>query len=178
MASEQPSSPEILRRASAGDSEALTRLYDRHADGLYRLAFRLTESSADAQDVVQDVFVGLPEALRTFEGRGSFEGWLKKVVVRTALMKLRQRKRRAEVPLSALGQLLVRSQAPPIVDRLALERAIGVLPEDLRVVVVLKEFEGFSHKEIAETLGITPGASGARMYRAMKILRRTLHNAG
>lgn len=168
--SEQPKEADLLEAATRGDPEALSRLYHGHAEGVYRLAFRLTESSADAQDVVQDVFVGLPEALRSFRSHGSFDGWLRRITARTALMKLRSQRLRREVPLSAFGHLLHRGEAAPV-DRMTLERAIASLPEELRFVIVLKEIEGFSHKEIAELLGISRANSEIRHYRALRALR-------
>lgn len=173
--SEQPKDSDLLRAAVAGEPEALSRLYRRHADAVYRMAFRLTESSADAQDVVQDVFVGLPEALRSYRGSGSLEGWLKKLAARTALMKLRSQRERREVPLSAFAHLLQRGEAGPV-DRMALERAIAALPEEFRFVVVLREIEGFTHREIADLLGISRTYSEVRHYRALKALRAYLRS--
>lgn len=174
--SEQPRDSDLLRDAIAGDPEALTRLYERHADAVYRIAFRLTESSADAQDVVQDLFIGLPEALRSYdeEGRGTFEGWLKKVASRSALIRMRDQRSRREVPLSSFAHLLGRGGDAPEVDRMELERAIDDLPDELRFVVVLREIEGFSHREIGELLGISRSNSEIRHHRALKALRAYL----
>lgn len=168
--SEQPEQAELLKAAKIGDADALSQLYHRYAESVYQLAFRLTESSADAQDVVQDVFIGLPEALRSYRGEGSFDGWLKKIAARAALMKLRSQRLRREVPLSAFGHLLQRREAAPV-DRMTLERAIASLPKELRFVVVLKEIEGFSHREIADLLGISRANSEVRHYRALRALR-------
>jgi RNA polymerase sigma-70 factor (ECF subfamily) len=167
------SRPEVLVRAGCGDRDALTHLYHEHAEVVYEAAFHLTESAADAQDVVQDVFLGLPEALRTYEGRGSFGSWLRTVTVRTALIKLRQRRRLREISLGFNRTGL--SLAPTgHIDRIELERALSALPEKLRIVVVLKEIQGFSHKEIAGLLGIRPSASAARLSRAREQLRELL----
>lgn len=164
-----------LRAARRGDAEALGRLYEEFAEGLYRTAYRLTRSSADARDVVQDVFVGLPEALATFEARGSLRGWMRTVTIRMALMRLRTQRRRREVSFSSVAFALHRpSRASVAVDRLALERAVEGLPESLRVVYVLKELEGLSHREIGEMLGIREGASANRLYRARRRLRDLL----
>ena len=173
--SEQPKDSDLRRAAIAGEPEALSLLYHRHAEAVYRMAFRLTESSADAQDVVQDVFVGLPEALRSFRGEGSLQGWLKKLAARSALMRLRSQRDRREVPLAAFGHLLHRGEATPV-DRMSLERAIAALPEEIRVVVVLKEIEGFSHREIADLLGITRAYSEVRHYRGLRALRANLRS--
>lgn len=164
----------LFEAVVAGDSMALGRLYSRHADMVYGIAFRMTESAADAKDVLQDVFVGLPDALRSFDGRGSFEGWLKKVTVRNSLMKLRARRRRREVPLAGMATTMRTRDATVIVERLALERALAALPAQLRIVFVLKEIEGFTHGEIADLLQIKRGTSEVRLHRARKALRNAL----
>jgi len=87
--------------ARTGDPEALASLYRTHGAVLYRLAYRLTGTAQDAEDVVHDVFVGLPKALGRYEERGSFASWLKRVTARVALMRLRARTRRREVGIEA-----------------------------------------------------------------------------
>src|SRR6266545_3734721 len=86
-----------IEAARAGSPDTLAVLYQDHGAALYRLAYRLTGTREDAEDVVHDVFVGLPEALRRYEERGSLEAWLKRVTARVALMRLRRRRRQREV---------------------------------------------------------------------------------
>ena len=163
---------DLLHRARAGEPDAISSIYDLYGAAMFRVAFRLTASWADAQDVVQDVFVALPRALGSYEGRGEFEAWLVRLTSRTALMELRRRKRRREVPL--FERFAGRSATTRSVDRIALDRAIALLPEEQREVFVLKLVEGFSHEEIAELLGISNGASRARLFRAVKNLKQLL----
>src|SRR5436190_1045128 len=89
----------LMAEARAGSPDALSALYLEHGAALFRLAYRLVRAREDAEDVVHDVFVGLPEALRRYEERGSLVGWLKRVTARVALMRLRSGKRRREVAL-------------------------------------------------------------------------------
>lgn len=172
----EPAPPvdDLPRRAAAGNPDALSALYERYAATVHRAAHRLTGSRADADDVLQDVFVGLPEALRRFAGRGSLEGWIRKVAIRTALMRMRGTSRRREVPLDDVAPATAADPAAGV-DRAALERALAQLPDSLRVVFVLKEVEGYSHAEIAQLLGIREGASEVRLHRARKSLRTLLH---
>ena len=164
----------LLAAAARGDPLGLERLYEEYGDTVYRIAFRLTESAADAKDVLQDVFVALPEALQTFNALGSFEGWLKKVAVRSSLMTMRTRRRRREISLGGITGSLRQAERPDPVDRLELERAIAELPEQLRAVFVLKEIEGFTHDEIADLLQIKRGTSEVRLFRARRVLRTRL----
>ncbi|AHG88709.1 RNA polymerase sigma factor, sigma-70 family [Gemmatirosa kalamazoonensis] len=175
-----PAAPIVLdltTRARTGDPDALGELYARHARALLALARRLLGSTADAEDVVHDVFLGLPEALRRYEERGSLESWLKRVTARMALNRLRSRRRAREVTLTpppsvhdATGAL----DTLDAIDALALQGAIDALPDALRAVLVLKEIEGYSHAEVAALLDITRGASEVRLHRAVAALRQAL----
>src|SRR5438876_4326395 len=157
--------------ARTGDREALASLYRTHGAVLYRLAYRLTGTPQDAEDVVHDVFVGLPEALARYEERGKLTSWLKRVTARVALVRLRARTRRREVPLELADQA-ARPPADP--DATVLESAVHALPDPLRIVVMLKEVEGYSHREVADLLGISVGASRVRAARALARLRKVL----
>jgi len=159
--------------ARRGDPEALASLYRTHGAVLYRLAYRLTGTRQDAEDVVHDVFVGLPEALRRYEERGSFASWLKRVTARVALMRLRARRRRRE---EAIDETLPTTDPPPDSVSVAVRAAVEALPDPLRAVLVLKEVEGYSHAEVGEVLGISTGASRVRLNRAMRLLRKTLED--
>lgn len=170
--SEQIQDAELVERTIAGSADALAALYERHAAGVYRLACGLLRSPAEAEDVVQDVFLGLPRALRSYAGRGSLAAWIGRVTARTALMRLRAHKRRREDALPPVDELPMPRDAP--VDRIALQRAIASLPDGLRVVFVLKVVEGYSHDEIASLVGITPEASKTRLFRARKQLQDIL----
>ena len=163
----------LIEAVRAGSPEALAALYQEHGRALYRLAFRLTGTREDAEDVVHDVFVGLPEALAGYEERGKFTSWLKRVTARVALLQLRSHARRRQVSLHFAEQ---QPTLPAGTDASALERAVNALPDSLRVVVMLREVEGYSHGEVADLLGITVGASRVRAARALLRLRKTLED--
>lgn len=160
-----------LARVAGGDPDALAVIYGAYGERVYRLAYRLTRSAQDAQDVVQDLFLGLPEAVEAYGGSGSFDGWLRTAAAHVALHKLRHRRRRREVALDPDWMV---GMPPRHGLRIDLEAALAALPEMLRVVVVLKEIEGFSHDEIGELLRITAAASATRLMRAREQLRRAL----
>jgi len=137
------------------------------------LAYRLTGSAEDAEDVLHDVFLGLPEALRHYEERGSVESWLKRVTARVALTKLASATTRRESASRDFSSIAV-SASSGIDDDWLVKRAIDALPPTLRAVFVLKEIEGYSHAEIASLLGISAGNSEVRLHRAVKELRQRL----
>jgi RNA polymerase sigma-70 factor, ECF subfamily len=163
----------LANRVRAGNPEALAELYVHCGPALLSLARRLTGSAQDAEDVVHDLFLGLPEALRHYDDRGKLEQWLRRVAARLALNRLRSAVRRAETILT--------DQLPPhpktlAEDRITLDRAVDELPDALRTVLVLKMIEGYSHAEIATALGITARASEQRLHRALEILRARLRD--
>lgn len=171
----EPSDPVVIvERVRAGSPDALAALYDEYASGVYRIAYGMTQSTADAEDVVQDLFLGLPRALRSYRGEGSLEGWIKQIAVRTTLMRLRSGKRRREDPLESIPEFSSSRSQPAPVEHIAIDRALTELPEPLRVVFVLKVVEGYEHEEIAALLGITPVLSRVRLFRARSHLQRLL----
>ena len=165
----------LLERVRRGSPGALGLLYDLYATDLYRTAFRITSTAADAEDVVHDLFVGLPELLRRYEERERMGAWLRRVVIRMSLARLRHSRRRERMTGSSdEGD---RVSAPPADPwgAIDLERAVAALPEELRTVFVLRRIEGMSHDEIAAALGLTNGATRVRYLRALRRLRLYLN---
>jgi RNA polymerase sigma-70 factor, ECF subfamily len=162
----------LVEHARDGHPDALGALYDAFGTGLFRLAYRLTGSREDAEDVVHDVFVGLPEALERYEERGRLGAWLRRVTARVALMRQRSRQRRRETTLEGAAE--VAAPLETTAEQLALRAAVDALPAALRNVLVLKEMEGHSHAEVAELLGISLVTSRVRLFRALRRVRRQL----
>ncbi len=173
---EQPplAEPDLVGRLKAGRREALAQAYDLYAPTVYQIGYRLLGEAAEAEDLVQDVFVGLSRAVRTFEGRGTFAGWLRRVATRAALMKLRQHQTRWRILWRERANLTRFEMEAPMADRLDLEEALRQLDPRLRAVFFLKDVEGYSHEEIAELLGISVGAARVRLHRARRKLRQYL----
>lgn len=165
--------PELIPRIRRGDPAALTAVYRAFGGELLALARRLTGSDADAEDVLHDLVVGLPDAMRAYDERGKLRAWLKQVVVRMCLMRLRAARRRRETGLDDAGQLQAPPSAPVDLHD-AIEIALRELSPAIRAVVVLRFIEGFSHREIAESLGISVNASEVRLSRGIVALRRRL----
>lgn len=165
--------PDLVPRIRRGDPTALMAVYRAFSGELLALARRLTGSEADAEDVLHDLIVGLPDAMRTYDERGKLRAWLKQVVVRMCLMRLRAAHRRREIGLDAADQLAARAASVGDFNE-AIEIALRELSPAIRAVVVLRFLDGFSHREIADTLGISINASEARLSRGIVALRRRL----
>src|SRR6266849_3271903 len=132
---------ELISKVKSGDVEALAEIYARYSRSLMATAYRLTGSVEDAEDVLHDVFLGLPEALRHYDERGTAESWLKRLTARVALSRIRSRAQRRESSFTEEPSL-DRHVISPINDDWLVQRAIDALPESLRTVFVLKEMEG------------------------------------
>ncbi len=170
---DDPDEPAIAG-ARQGSSDAIATLYRRYTAQLLRMLRSFTGSQQDAEDIVHDLFLGLPELLRSYEHRSEFYPWLRVVAVRIALMKMRASRRRERFiddwPTDA------NAPAPPHDPWTAtdLEAAIARLPESLRVVFVLRKIEDRSHAETAQLLGVSQGAVRVRYRRAVRQLRAWL----
>jgi RNA polymerase sigma-70 factor (ECF subfamily) len=165
--------PPLLAAVRAGQPEALAALYREHASAMLTLAYRLAASRDDAEDVVHDVFVGLPEALARYEERGQLRAWLLRLTTRVALM--RGRRERGRVVVAA------DHAAPALAERdsaaeARVHRALLSLSPSLRHVFVLRALYDHTHAEIASLLGISVSASEVRMHRAVHQLRRLLED--
>ena len=170
----EPTEAGLVARARAGERAALAELFERYADDVYQVALRITGSAPDAEDVTQNVFAGLPEALSAYDATGELGAWIRRIATRSALLLLRQAKRQARSERHARGHAPMSEPPEAVEARLTLEWALDRMPEDWRVVYVLKEIEGCSHDEIADLLGISIGASTVRLHRARRFLRDRL----
>ena len=167
----------LSARIRTGSMEALGEAYARHGPAVFRVARHILGEVAAAEDVLQDVFVGLASALRSFDDRQAMGPWIVRVAARMALARLRSGRRR----LQREGHFAARlppSQPPDhggaFAGDAALDRALAALPERLRTVLLLREVDGLTHDEIGRLLDITPASSAVRLHRALRKLRQEL----
>jgi RNA polymerase sigma-70 factor (ECF subfamily) len=169
-----------VARARAGDEAALEALFRRFETPVYTLARRLTGSTHDAEDVLQETFLEVVRSIRRFRGDGSLAGWIRKVAASKAFMRLRRRSSRGEEELpDDLADPAWASSggggAPAAaVDRVDLEAALAQLPATTRAVIWLHDVEGYSHDEIAVMAGRTASFSKSQLARAHARLREVL----
>ena len=161
----------LVRRAKAGDREAFGRLMDRFQAPVYRVVRGILSDAADAEDVAQEAFLRAFESLKKFRGESGFFTWLYRIAVNEAL---RARKRRTFAPIEAVPE--TEAPRPEVPDEdgpslAALERLLGRLNDEFRAIVVLRDVEGMSYQDIAETLEIPMGTVESRLFRARRELR-------
>ena len=154
-----------------GDEGAVRRIVGSYTPLVYGVALRITGCEADAADITQEVFIALPEMLRSFDG-DAFAHWLKVVTIRMALMHVRAEKRRRRYELAQGGG--TPSHEERMLCGVTVERALAGLDPLLRTVFVLWELEGFTHREIAGALDISESLSQMRLHRARNRLRGML----
>jgi len=184
----------LVERLRVGDAAALEALMERYASRVYRLAHGILRNSADAEEVVQDVFLTLFQKIHTFEGRSALASWIYRVTTNAALIKRRGRKTDREVSIDAQLPTFLPdghragdrafiwadwSQTPEAdllsqETRAILERAIDELPVPYRTVLVLRDVEGLSSEEVAEIVGNSVPAVKSRLHRARMVLREEL----
>jgi len=167
---------DLIARILAGDAAAERRLYDRHVERVWRLAYRMTGETALAEDAVQDTFVRAFDRLRDFRGDGSFEGWLHRITTTVVLGHLRRRRRRRDHETGHEDVAVLPEPAPqPDFDlRRRIDRAVAELDTNHRLVFVMHDLEGYTHQEIADAMGTPVGTAKARLSRARARLRDLL----
>lgn len=166
---------ETLDAARGGEAGACEAIFRRFERPVYTLALRLCGNRDEALDVLQDSFIHALERLGQFRGDGPFWPWLKRVVVTQALMRLRKEKR------FRLWQRESRGPEPEVPGPLGEDRdlasALAALPETSRIVVWLYDVEGYTHAEIAKSMGRTVSFSKSQLARAHAKLRARLEGS-
>ena len=163
----------LIRRASSGHREAQKALYDSYAPKMLALCRRYIKDVHFAEDVMIEGFVKVFRNLPGFRFEGSFEGWVRRIMVREAIDYLRKRQFVVfdDARVAESGGL--ENYADPY-QLEALEHLIDSLPEGYRLVFTLYAVEGYKHAEIAEVLGISENTSKSQLYKARKQLQEKL----
>lgn len=165
---------ELAERAAAGDADAFRVLLERHYDSVFRLAFRLTGNRADAEDVAQDVCVGLADRLSSFRGEAQFSTWLFRLVVNTC-RDLHRRRATADRATADFAEAedLRRAADSERDERMAWVReTLSRFSDDIRGTALLVLSEGLAHAEVAEILGVKESTVSWRMHELRKGLKR------
>jgi RNA polymerase sigma-70 factor (ECF subfamily) len=171
---------ELTQAASTGDMTAFEELYARHSRRVYSLCLRMTANTAEAEDLAQEVFIQLYRKVGSFRGESQFTTWLHRLTVNQVLMHFRRRGVRMEQTTEdgeTPNQIVAGTENPshmPVVDRIALDKAVGQLPPGYRSVFVLHDVVGREHEEIARLLGCSVGTSKSQLHKARMKLRTLL----
>ena len=162
---------ELIDACLANDRLAQKSLYDKYKKAMYTIAYRITGDFDSANDVLQDAFLNVFKGLAKFRKESTLGAWIKTIVVRTAIKKLKKQSKLVSIEEHHMTGLVDWGN---FLDAEYLEKAINDLPAGYRTVFVLIEVEGYTHKEVAEMLGISVGTSKSQLFYAKKRLRKTL----
>jgi RNA polymerase sigma-70 factor (ECF subfamily) len=173
------SDEDLLRRIRGGESAAFGLLVNRYGDNLYRLAVSLVGSATDAEDVVQETFMGAMGRLSAFEGRSSLKTWLTRICVNQASKLRRSRHVRRATTIESSGEDAIRDSALEspegtgrVATRIDVMEMLQELSREHRRVLVLRELQGLSYDEIAGVLNVPRGTVESRLHRARQELKR------
>lgn len=178
----------LVERARGGDVQAFEKLVRQYDRQVFRIANHITQNREDAQDVVQDAFLKAYQKLDQFQGNSKFYTWLVRIAVNESLMRLRKRRTGKMVSIDEDVQTEDGSMPRDLADwspdpeslygqsEMAeiLRKTVQGLPPGFRVVFVLRDVEGLSTEETAETLGLSVPAVKSRLLRARLQLRERL----
>ena len=171
---------DLCKMASAGDLAAFELIYQRYHRRTYSLTLRMTNSQTEAEDLTQEVFIQLFRKVGSFRGDSAFSTWLHRLTINQVLMHFRRRSVKNE-KTSESGDMPEQTvhgtsnpNRMPVVDRIALKKAIAELPNGYKNVFVLHDVEGFEHEEVARMLGISVGTSKSQLHKARLKLRGLL----
>lgn len=188
----------LVERAQQNDDSAFAELVRRHERRVYNICYRMLGSEEEASEALQDAFLRAYQFIKKFKGKSSFYTWLYRIATNVCLTRLRKRKtalvdsfekdevsgelrRRKPIFLSTdvLGDIPDASQNPERLVRQkelreALNQAVEELPTDFRSVVVLRDFEGLSNREVSKVLNLSVPAVKSRLHRGRLFLRNRL----
>lgn len=167
---------ELIIQCKKQDAKAQGELYKRYSGILFSICLRYSPNYTEAEDSLQDSFLTIFKKVEQYEGKGSFEGWIKRITVNTVLQKYRKKRvfditREDQIPDDV--DVEVEDDGIPL-DFLL--KIIQELPDRYRLVFTMYVMDDYAHKEIAEMLGISDGTSKSNLARARMILKTKIED--
>ena len=167
--------PDIIKRCLRGDRKAQRDLYEAYAGKFLSLCLRYVKNSMVAEDVMIEGFMKIFEKLSQFEGKGSLEGWMRRIMVTQSLLYLRDNKNLLmEINLDGQENSPARGDTDQDIRCQDLLQLVAELPVGFRTVFNLYVIEGYTHREIQELLGISESTSKSQLSRARAALKNRL----
>lgn len=188
MSKESEIDQQLVQRVQGGEKIAFDLLVIKYQRRLFRLVSRLVGDSAEAEDIVQEAFIKAYSALPQFRGDAAFYTWLYRIGINTARNFLETRGRRipafrdlgadqSEVPNDKMGSTEDNTPESALFARQiaeSIQLAMDDLPQDLRMALMLREFDGLSYEQIAEVMGCPLGTVRSRIFRAREAIAEKL----
>ena len=166
---------QLIRNCKKNDTKAQSQLYKLYSSKLFSICLKYSRNYAEAEDNLQDSFVTIFNKIEQYNYKGSFEGWLKRITINTALQRYREKGIFNIVNEENLEDVSVEIEDNDIsIDYLL--KIIQELPDRYRLVFNLYVLDGYSHKEVAKMLNITTGTSKSNLARARLILKEKIED--
>ena len=176
----QEQESELIKKCIANDRAAQNRLYQLYAKKMMGVCYRYSKNLEDAEDTLNEGFMRVFEKLSSFKSIGSFEGWIRKVMVNVALEKFRKKNIKfSDVNLGDAAHAVQIDTREDVLSDLNAKELLGLvkkLPPVYQMVFNLYVFEGLKHKEIADQLGISEGTSKSNLSDARDWLKKGIEN--
>jgi RNA polymerase sigma factor (sigma-70 family) len=173
---------ELIERCRKNDRTAQKMLYDKYAGLMLAICRRYVFEKSEAEDILMEGFLKVFTKINEFEGRGSFEGWMKRIFVNTAITNYHKSSKHNKNHFD-IEEIQIRKSEKPSYGESEftheeLFRIIHSLPEGYKIVFNMYALEGYKHKEIADMLGIDINTSKSQYSRAKKLIRKRLEAFG
>ncbi len=168
--------PLMISESMRGNQKMQKLLYQQFAPKMYTVCLRYAKNPSDAEDILQDGFIKIFKSLDKFRGEGSFEGWIRKIITRTAISHIRDNVKKIGTYQVELNNSLADKESN-VLDRLAEKDIVGIvtkLPPGYRTIFLMYVMEGYNHREIAGILGCSEGNCKSQLYRSRTQLRKML----
>jgi len=166
----------ILQGCLKNHAAAQRELYNRYSPKMLAVCYRFAHNREDAEDMLQDGFIKVFLQIHTFQNKGAFEGWIRRIIVHTCINHLKKNKRFNEsVDIIQANTIPIREEnIPSIVQAKQIIDCIRLLPVGYRTVLNLYAIEGYSHREISDMLDIEESTSRSQYTRARQMLEDIL----
>lgn len=163
---------ELVKGCVREDRRCQQELFLRYSGKMLAVCLRYTRHRMEAEDILQDAFIKVFDNISKFEFKGSFEGWIRRIVINTALKNYSKKSfKQEQIGLENQPELPLEPEIYNTLQEEELLRLISRLPDGYRVVFNLYAVEGYSHKEIADLLGIQESTSRSQLVKARKMLQ-------
>ena len=169
---------QLIKACIKEDATSQKEVFTRYSSKMLGVCHRYARNSADAEDILQDAFIKVFDKLHQYKFEGSFEGWIRKIVVNTALKKYTVSRYQKEISGYEVKESTKLSAEPPVFSNLSqkeLLHLINNLPDGYRLIFNLHVIEGYQHEEIAVMLHIQPGTSRSQLVKARSLLQKQIN---
>ncbi len=168
-----PMEEELIQNCIKGDRYAQKELYNKYKNAMYTISLRITNNTEDASECLQDAFLQVFRDIKQFNRLSTLGAWIKTIVIRTSIKKTKLSFLTESLDAVVNEDLI---EWPHALNGDYLQQAIDELPNGYKLVFILTEVEGYTHKETAEMLKISVGTSKSQLFHAKKMLQKKLRD--